>query len=67
MRHEAKSACHFHIPSSGKGMLKEKSPNGLSSFNHSEQGHFYHVNVVTNPSDSNCVVFFFCPKLSVWT
>ena len=37
------------------------------AFNHSEQGHFYHVNVVTNPSDSNCVVFFFCPKLSVWT
>ena len=30
MRHEAKSACHFHIPSSGKGMLKEKSPNGDS-------------------------------------
>ena len=30
MRHEAKSACHFHIPNSGKGMLKEKSPNGDS-------------------------------------
>ena len=30
MRHEAKSACQFHIPSSSKGMLNEKSPNGDS-------------------------------------